>query len=138
MSKDGWKSLLPTMNSAMCIGTFLLVLFQGQARSLGANNATVLVIGITASLLWLKFRKQEGSMIANIMVQVGVTIGFVSTFQSVWVKPHSEVTLCWFVWTASYTAQTFVVILRKGKRRDFVYPLNCLFLHLAVAILSLR
>jgi hypothetical protein len=32
MSKDGWKSLLPTISGIQCILTFVLTLFQGQFK----------------------------------------------------------------------------------------------------------
>jgi Ca2+/Na+ antiporter len=140
MTKDGWKSLLPTISGIQCILTFVLVLFQGQLKVLGLNDAIVLVIGIIASWVWwVDKKKDEGSMIANLMVQVGVTVGFISTFQSVWVHPESETALCWFLWTISFAFQTGVVILRwKGQKRDLVYPINCLWLHFVVGLLALR
>lgn len=138
MSKDGWKSLLPTINSIQCILTFVLTLFCGHFKSIDSVNRTVLIIGISASLLWLKFRKKDGSTMANMMVQVGVTVGFISTFQSVWSRPQGENALCWIIWTASFAVQALVVYIRKGKKRDYVYPLNCLWLHLVVFISALR
>lgn len=138
MSKDGWKSLLPTVNGIQCILTFVLALFRGRFKSTDSVNWIVLIIGISASLLWLKFRKKDGSTMANMMVQVGVTVGFISTFQSVWTRPQGENALCWIIWTASFAVQALVVYIRKGKKRDYVYPLNCLWLHLTVFILALR
>ncbi len=136
MSKDGWKSLLPTISSIQCILTFLLTLFQGQLKGLSTNDSIVLVIGITASLLWWKLKSPT---VTNMMLQLGITIGFIPTLQSVWTKPQNEIALCWFLWTISFAFQTIVVILRwKGQKQDLVYPVNCLWLHLVVVLLALR
>ena len=136
MTKDGWKSLLPTISGIQCILTFVLALFQGQIKGLGLYDGIVLVVGITASLLWWKLKSPT---VTNIMLQLGITIGFIPTLQSVWARPQSEIALCWFLWTVSFAFQTIVVILRwKGQKRDLVYPVNCLWLHLVVALLALR
>ena len=136
MAKDKWKSFLPTISGIQCILTFVLALFQGQIKSIGIYDFIVLAVGITASLLWWKLKSPT---ITNLMLQLGITIGFVPTVQSVWVRPQSEFTLCWFVWTVSFTVQTIVVILRwRGQKRDLAYPVNSLWLHLLVALLALR
>lgn len=142
MSKDWVKSVLPTISSVQCILTFFLALFQGQWKELGWGDIGALIVGIIASVLWWKLKKSDkdtASMVANLMLQLGITIGFIPTFQSVWVRPQSEIALCWFLWTVSFAFQTAVVILRwKGQKRDLVYPINCLWLHLVVGLLALR
>ncbi len=116
--------------------TLVLALFRGQAKAIDVYDVILLCIGIVASLLWWKLKSPS---IANVMLQVGITIGFIPTFKSTWNNPDSEMPLCWFLWTASFAIQTYVVLLRwKGKKQELAYPGNSTWLHLVVAILSLR
>lgn len=149
MSKDWIKSLLPTVSSIQCVLTFFLILFQGQQwKGLGWDDTVVLMIGIAAGVLWRIAKspviehpwwRSHSTTIANLMIQLGITIGFVPTFQSVWTSPENEIALCWFIWSASFAVNTIVVMLRwQGKKRDLVYNVNCLWLHFAVGLLAVR
>lgn len=136
MSQDCWKSLLPTISGIQCILTFFLALFVGEIKSLSLTDRSALVIGIIASLWW---RKSKSPTATNLMLQLGITIGFIPTFHSVWLLPASESAMCWFIWAISFLIQTGVVILRwKGKKQDLVYPVNCVWLHLVVGLMALR
>ena len=143
MSKDWVKSILPTISSIQCVLTFFLALFLGRWKQLGWCDVNALIIGIIASLMWWVLKKSDkdnkASTSANLMLQLGITVGFIPTLQSVWSLPQTENALCWFVWSISFLFQTIVVILRwKGQKQDLVYPVNCLWLHFIVALLALR
>lgn len=142
MSKDGWKSFLPTISSIQCVLTFFLALFYGEVKGLSLSEGAVLVLGVVAGLSWWKLKsssEEKAATTANMMLQFCIFVGFIPTFQAVWMMPKNEAALCWFLWTASFLMQTVVVGLRwQGKVRELVYPINCAILHLAVALLALR
>lgn len=136
MTKDWVKSALPTISAVQCVLTFLLALFVGSVRELGTYDTIVLGFGIMASLVWYT---RKSPTAANMMLQAGITIGFIPTFQSVWDAPQTEFALSWFLWTISFLCNIAVVILRwQGKWRDLVYNVNCAWMHLVVAVLALR
>ncbi len=133
MTKDRLKSVVPATNSLLCIVTFGFALAYGDVKALETSDAIVAVIGVVAVLFW-KFGSAKQ---ANLMLQVGTTVGFVSTFRSVWAHPHSELPLSWYLWAVSFFLQAVVVRLRwKGRASELVYPLNCLWLHVVVALIA--
>lgn len=136
MSRDWLKNIVPTIGSIMCILTFIVTLYQGEWKAFERSDIFVLVIGVTASFLWWGLKSPT---VANLMLQVGLSIGFIPTIRSVWYQPANEHALCWFMWTLSFVLQATVVIMRwKGKKADLVYSVNCTWLHLLVGLLALR
>lgn len=133
MSKDWAKSLVPMTNGCLAVVILGIALLGGNFQGLGRDEITVLIIGLVASLLW----KYGSPTRANLMLQLGITVGFVSTFQSVWAHPDREVPIAWYLWAISYGLQGVVVIMRwTGKKSELVYPLNCCWLHLVVGLLA--
>ena len=136
MSGDWVKSLLPTVSSIQCIITFFLALKTGAKKGGDRNDLLVFILGSIASIVWWSLKSATA---ANIMLQLAITLGFIPQFKSVWKKPESEIALCWFIWTSSFVLSTIVVILRwRGQPQNLAYPVNCLWMHLTVALLATR
>ena len=136
MSDDWVKSLLPTVSSLMCIVTFLLSLAKGKLSKLGLFDTAALVFGLAASLAWWQL---QSATYANLILQVGICIGFIPTLRSVWKTPSNEQPLPWFLWTGAYALMIVVVYLRwRGQYQELVYPVECLIAHGLVGVLALR
>lgn len=136
MTKDGWKSFLPTFNSSLCILTFFISLVKGQLQNVVQTDILALALGIVASIIW---KKSRSPVLPNMMLQLGIIVGFIPTVRGVLVAPQDEVAICWFLWAISFAFQLAVVVMRwKGQKQDLVYPINCFVLHLAVGLLALR
>jgi hypothetical protein len=142
MSRDMIKTALPTLGSLLCIFTFCLTLCCGQWKQIGWGDAAALGIGIIAAVQWYLLSQDKRSttapMWANMMLQIGNTVGFIATFISVWKNPYTEIIGCWFAWTILFLFQTAVVIIRwKGKKSELVYSVNCFWMHLVVALIAM-
>ena len=136
MSRDWVKSILPTVGSLLCILTFVIALVRGRFATPTVYDLSVMTIGLCAALVWWWTRRAS---IAQILLQIGIAIGFIPTFGTVWVDPTSEPAACWLLWAIAFSLQTLVVLMRwQGQKTDLLYPVNCTGLHLAVGILALR
>ncbi len=136
MTGDPVMSLLAKTSAALTVLTFLCSVIIGQFGKVGYWDMAIFAIGLIACLVW--WMKQSATY-AQLMVQACVAIGFVPNIMSVWAHPASEPSYAWFLWTAGFAVQGIVVKLRwKNQWQDAVYPINCTFWHLTVAILALR
>lgn len=136
MSGDWLKSLLPTVSSMLCVLTFVLTFFTGRFARVSWADMLALALGLFAAGLW---HLLNSATYANLILQASIAIGFLPTFRSVWERPNNEPPIPWFVWCAAFSLGLIVVLLRwQGQYQDLVYYLNCLVLHLAIAVLSLR
>lgn len=133
MSGDWMKSLLPTVSSAFCVLTFFVAIMKGGKLSkLNKLDTAALILGAIATLTWFFLKS---ATYANLIIQAAVLIGFIPT----WRTAKSERPLPWFVWTAVYVLGVIVVAMRwTGHWQDLVYPVMCLFAHLAVGIIAMR
>jgi hypothetical protein len=131
MSGDWMKSLLPTVSSFFCILTFIVAVIKGGRLSkLSKEDTAALVIGMIATFMWYFLKS---ATYANLIIQVAVIIGFIPTLRTA----KAERPLAWFIWTSAYTLGVSVVILRWNNHwQDLVYPVMCVFAHLAVALIS--
>lgn len=135
MTHDWVKSALPTINSTLCLLTFFFTLFFGKVHGLGGYDIAVLIIGVTAVVVWWLFRSSKS---ANLLVQVALAVAFIPTYLSVIADPSTEIALSWFLWAACFLLQTVVVILRwKKEWVELVYPLSNFGLQFALGILAL-
>lgn len=134
MSKDWGKSTFPLVSSILCLITLLLVALKGRFAGLEFFDVVALGLGIMAGLVW---RKTRSAKMAQVILQVCIIIGFIPTYRMVLHDPHTEQLLPWLFWPASFAVQAYVVKLREGKFFEFLYPVNCVFLHAAVAVLIL-
>lgn len=133
-SKDLVKYVFPVASAILCIFTFGLTLFEGRVAFLRSFDLVVLLLGILTSLIWWKTKSAK---IAQIILQICVAIGFIPTYMSVAGDPHAEALLPWILWSFSFALHAYVVKLRKGKVIDFLYPVNSVVLHFAVAVMIL-
>jgi hypothetical protein len=134
MSRDWVKALLPTVDSLACIATFAITLFTGRVANLDRFDWTAFGIGLIAGLTWYKFRS---ATFANMIIQVGLVIGFVPTLRGALANHHAENGFCWAMWTFAYLMTGTVVILRwKRQPQDLVNPILCVIAHGAIAIVA--
>jgi hypothetical protein len=137
MSKDWVKSLLPTLNSTLCVLTFVfLLIFHGRLAALNAYDDIALALGIASCVVWWRTKSE---IKAQILLQVCILIGFIPTYISVWKNPGNESLLCWVIWAATFVIQIVLVLLRwRGQKMDLLYPVNCGVLHSVLIALILR
>lgn len=130
---DWAKTVLPIVNTALCIGTFILAFAGKKFDKIDAWDAVALVVGLSSSLVWYHYRS---AMYANFVLQISIAVGFIPTYRMVWKDPKKERVRPWLIWTFAYVFLIIAVILRwRGQWQDLVYPINCLVLHPIVAIL---
>lgn len=136
MTGDWVKSLLPTMNSLLCIATFVVLAFRGGFAQIPAYDQVALVLGILAGLIWWLTRS---SRYAQVILSFAIAIGFVPTFVSVFKNAHAELFIAWLLWSMAFVSQTVLVVLRwREQKMDLLYPVWGFILHGAVAVLALR
>jgi hypothetical protein len=136
MSKDQVKSLLPTISSLLCIPTFILTIFRGRLAQLNHYDASVLVLGVIAGVVWWQTKSPTS---AQALLQICIAVGFIPTYLGLWEDSHNELSLGWILWCAAFSLQILVVRLRwKRKYGDLMYPVNCLILHFIVILLIVR
>ena len=143
MTGDWLVSLLPTINSALCIFTLCAVsknyYYSGKCAAPTPYDGAVLVIGLIAVICWKLFN----ATVAQFFLQLGLIIGFITTYTSVWYHPGSEMVAAWIIWTIGFAFQEWLVTLRwkrdseKAGWMDMAYPLNGLVNHLAVTLIIL-
>ena len=128
---EGWeKSLLPKMDSILCVTTTVLVWHIGSLKSLNIYEWSCLVLGIFAGIGWRVFKSPTW---AQILLQTALVVGGIPTIMSIWVSPIREPGISWFIWTCTFTAQYFAVKVNwDGKRIAYLYPVCMIIFHLIV------
>lgn len=135
-SGDLVKSILPIVSTLACVATFFFALHRGKLSKLDNMEKVLLGLGLASAIVWLILHSAAK---ANLILQASIAIAFVATFRSVWRNPKSEKALSWFIWSSAYVLSITVVIWRwQGQWIDLVYPINCLFLHGIVGLLTFR
>ncbi len=136
MSGDLVKSILPAASSLACIATFFFSLYKGKLSRIDTWDGIALAIGAVSGIVWWWYKS---ATYANLILQLSVAISFVPTYRGVWRNPSVEKAFPWYLWSSAYILSIVVIILRwNGQYVDLVYPINCLFLHLAVGLLTVR
>ena len=143
MSRNWVKSGLSLLGSIQCILIFVTALFVGTVGRIDRFDIAVAAIGVIAAVTWHSLKRHgfaKAPHLANLIVQVALTVGFIPSFRSVWANPNGESALCWFGWTLMFAVQTAVVRLNSKERatptqwEEFVYPVNSTLLHLLLAL----
>ena len=133
-SGDLWKSILPLINIALCLTTFILALCCGKFRKLDVPDWVALALALTAVVVW----KLSTAAYANMIVQVAIAIGFMPTWKAVRRDPFCEHPQPWWMWSSSYCIALLVVFLRwRDQWIDVLMPINCILLHASVPVLAL-
>jgi len=136
MSQDWVKSLSAIAASVACIFTFVFALFRGRLSKLDRSDGIVLVISVSAIIVWWVFRS---ATFANLLLQGALVAGFIPTLRDVVRKPEQESALPWLMWSLVYVLLLLIVLLRWSNHwPDLVYPINSLFWHLLVGVLACR
>lgn len=135
MTGDWVKSALPTASSIMCIVTVITATYTGSIRALSTVDQICFWTGVLAGLGWWI---SKSAVLAQVLLEVALVIGFIPTITGVWHTPSGEPTISWLFWTASFATQFFVVKYTwRGKLIDFLYPVNLAIFHGAVFVLTL-
>lgn len=134
MTGDWVKSALPTINSLLCIVTALIALRTGSFMELTRIDATCLIIGIFAGMLWITSKRPSA---AQVILNVAIFVGGIPTIVSMITSSHREPWLPWLIWSATYILHYRIVKARSGKGLDFLYAINCTILHSAVFVLAI-
>jgi hypothetical protein len=136
MSEDIVKAILPVASTVACLGTFTYSIIKGKLSRLDRIDSIALGLGIIAALAWFYYKSPT---ISNMLLQIPIAISFVPTWRGVIRNPKVERALPWIIWSSAYIVNITAVILRwKGQPQDLVYPINCLFLHGGVGLLTFR
>ncbi len=136
MTGDVAKYFLPLASALASVVTFVYSLFAGKFRCLDRWEWLVLALGVLGGLVWWWSRS---ATYANLIVVGAEIIAFFPLMRGVWKNPALERPLPWLIWTSAYSVNALVVLLRwTGHYQDLVFPVSMIFLHLAVALLSLR
>lgn len=136
MTGDWVKSLITYGGCVAMATTFIIALKKGKFEKLSVFDKMSLFVGLVAVTSWWVMRD---ATFANILLQVCIGISFIPTYRGVWHHPQNERPLPWFLFSLGYSFQILVVVTRwSGQAQDLVYPINCLILHLVVAIIALR
>lgn len=136
MTGDWVKSVLPTVDSALCIVTAILALHTGSIRSLSVTDQACFWLGVSAGAGWWVFKSAS---FAQVLLQLALIVGFIPTLAGVWHQPEIEPSQSWLLWTGSFVVQFFVVKYTwRGAKIDFLYPVSMTVFHCVVFILVLR
>jgi hypothetical protein len=137
MSGNLVKSILPVASSAACVATFLFVLSKKKFEKFEDwEDYAALVTGLIAGFVWWYFHSSE---YANYVLQIAITISFYPTIKGVKRNPKKEKGLPWYIWSGGYVFMIVAVCFNwNGQYKELVYPVNCLWLHAVVGILTLR
>jgi len=132
-SGDFWKSIVPLVNIALCVTTFVLALSCGKFRKLDVPDWIALLLALSAVVVW----QLSAAACANMMVQLAIAIGFIPTWKAVRRNPLCEQPQPWWMWSSAYCIALVVVVLRwRGQWTDVLLPVN-FFLHASVPVLAL-
>ena len=127
MSSDLVKGIFPVINTALCIGTFVLALYLKKFEWPDNWDLLALATGLVAALAWWKYQSATS---ANLILQLAIFWGFIPTYRLVWRDPLSEKPRPWWIWVGAYVFLTATVVWRwQGQWQDLAYPVNCLILH---------
>lgn len=136
MSEDLVKSILPAASSLACVATFLFSWYKGKLKRIDIWEGRALALGLVSGIIWWWFKS---ATYANLILQLSVAISFVPTYRGVWKNPAIERALPWYIWSAAYVLSIVVIAMRwREQYVDLVYPINCLILHVAVGLLTLK
>ena len=132
-SGDFWKSIVPLVNIALCVTTFVLALSCGKFRKLDVPDWIALLLALSAVVVW----QLSAAACANMMVQLAIAIGFIPTWKAVRRNPLCEQPQPWWMWSSAYCIALVVVVLRwHGHWTDILLPINCIILHASVPLLA--
>ena len=135
MSGDWIKSIFPTISSITCLATFVIASQTGHFAVDNPYDPILLLLGALTAVVWWITRSSSH---AQKILQVSLTIGFISTAVGVVNHTGVENLAAWISWTIVFLIQTAVVFLRwEGKWMDAVYPINMVVCHGVVTILIL-
>lgn len=131
----GWvKSLLPLVDSVLCIITTLLVFKFGSFKDLSVYEKSCFGCGVVAGVVWFVFKNAS---FAQVLLQVALVIGFIPTFIGILNHTTTETWLPWFLWTGTFSAQYMTVkSTPDAKKIEFLYPVNMTVFHAAVFVLA--
>jgi len=134
--REHWAvGLLPLVSSVSCIVVFLFYLLGNEFSKLKFGESVALALGIVAVWVWWHYRS---AVYANLVLQPAIVISFLPTLNEVWKDSSKEKCLPWFIWSFAYIFILVAIFLEwENKPLQLVYPINCLFLHGIVGMLSL-
>ena len=133
-SGDVWKSVIPIINIALCLATFILAVCLKKFQRPDPMDFIALLLGVVAVAVW----KQYGSAKdANLIVQLAILSGFIPTWRTILKNPGCEQPRPWWMWAAGYFLAGVVVLVRWNNQwSDLIYPINCVLLHSSVPLLG--
>lgn len=136
MSDDWVKALQPLAGAAACFTIFVMALKNGQFELPGTAERVMLLISVTAVIIWFVYRDAS---YANMVLQSAFVVSFIPTLRQIWRKPQDESALPWFMWGGAYLLLILTVAVRwQGNALELVYPVNSFFWHTLAGVLALR
>ena len=128
-------TFLPAISTASCMITALIFFRKGKLNKLDFWDSIALVLGLIAAFVWFRYQSAEYS---NLILQPSIMISFIPTYRGAIRENSEKNSLPWIIWSAAYIVQIVLVFLTwDANYLRFVYPINCLLLHLVVAIISI-
>ncbi len=135
MSKSIALALLPGISTISCMATAIIFFRKGSLSRLDFWDKIALGLGLIAAFIWLKYQSAE---YGNLILQPSIMISFMPTYRGAIKRNTEKNSLPWIIWTVAYIIQIVLVFLTwDNNYLRFVYPINCLLLHLVVAIIAI-
>lgn len=135
LTGDLLKNILPITCAISVVIFFIICLKRGYFEPLDRFEKIIVIADlITITIWWLS----QSAFYANVLAILTAFISFIPIIRHAWKNPNDESAFPWFIWTAAYTTQASVVLLRWTKWEDMLYPALFMVLHFTVAILAIN
>lgn len=135
MSKNIALTFLPAISTASCMLTAIVFFYKGSLSKLDFLDNIALGMGLMAALIWFRYQSAEYS---NLIIQPSIMISFIPTYRGAIKRNTERNSLPWLIWSVAYIVQIVLVFLTwDGNSLRFAYPVNCLILHLGIAMVSI-
>ncbi len=141
MTGNWATSVLPMVDSILCVVTAICALYTGSIAHLSTNEKACLGLGAIAALGWWRLKSEgaedrKSAGFAQIILQIALIVGGIPTCQGLWISTGTEPSWPWLMWTGSFILQCFAVgYTWKGNGMDFLYPICMTIFHFAVFVL---
>lgn len=140
---DPVKSALPIASSLANIYVLTMAIRLGKFRALDRLESVILVLGIFIGFIWTFYHNAK---LANLLLQVPITLSFWPTYRGVWRDPTTETRIFpWYLWSVAYLFSLVAIFLQwkytpqtTDGLHQLVYPIVCFVLHGGVGILAQR
>lgn len=138
MTGDMVKSVLPGVSAVVNAAPLVWIYIKQKNRlqiRLSLLEITCLAIATTSMYFWWQ---TQSPTIANMFLQVSLTMGYIPTYSGVIKNRTREAPASWLLWSLSYILTAIVVILRwESHPQDLLYPISGMLANGGVGVIAL-